>query len=387
MRLLSKSGSLISPDEHGISIRALTALKHDQISVQSQQTLKLLHNKYWLACDCTNHDCNEAALTVRSNPNGGYSLVNISGRGEHNPSCNLSYEKLNNQTRNKKIASFDFSDPADKRSLCLMANMLIERSKLHVLSDYSTYKCNKTSIMSVGINQISITGRPLADLFNFGFRSFFTLRDNPSIEGDFICEVVDEIKEANGTVELKDTHTGKTIFSLFRSITDIFIKPDPEPSKSGAYLVLAYLGKNRRSKDKSTISPISAIILPIVSKHIWNITSHSHHRQVVQCLLNAKAWYREKQNKEITIIMPTSPLKTDAGTCMPDFLISYNNNTHLLNLLPADLDVETDNPLKSIDLLREYAPITEIPFEFEGKANDYFFKVIKKLLGALQHKV
>ena len=87
-------------------------------------------------------------------------------------------------------------------------------------------------------------------------------------------EVVDEIQDIKGKVALKDSINGKTIFSFYRNITDVHIVEDPNPSKDGAYLVLAYIGKNPKNRDQNKITPICAYILPIVSKVHWSFPQH-----------------------------------------------------------------------------------------------------------------
>jgi hypothetical protein len=90
MRLINKFNGAEPTEEHGFSQGNLSALKIDQGSQQSQKTLKLLHGIYWLQCDCTNHGSNAPTLTIRANPNGTYSLVNMIGRAEHRNDCLLS---------------------------------------------------------------------------------------------------------------------------------------------------------------------------------------------------------------------------------------------------------------------------------------------------------
>ena len=132
MRLLKRTGTAVPSSEHRFYQHQLDALKLEQSSVRAQETLKLLHSKYWLQCNCTEHDINAPALTVRANPNKTYSLVNISGRGEHRNGCTLSYEKLENKALQKKKAPFDITMPSDKQSLFLLVNMLIDQGVLGI---------------------------------------------------------------------------------------------------------------------------------------------------------------------------------------------------------------------------------------------------------------
>lgn len=387
MRLLSKLNGAEPKEEHGFSQHDLSALKLDQGSKQSQQTLKLLHGKYWLQCNCTEHDNNAPTLTIRANPNGTYSLVNMIGRAEHSYGCPLSYEKLTGQLRSHTSTPFNITDPTDIRSLLLLINMISERANLNIISGSSTYNSNKESTSAIGTKGISVKGRNLETIFNFGFRSFFALRDKPSQEGDFIWEVVDKIKDEKGTVELIDANTGKPQFSLFRNITDIYIKEDPHPCKTGAFLVLAYVGKNSRTKNKTTIAPISAVILPIVSKNCWVTPTHRHFRKMWQSLINAQAWYRKYKDLSITITTPLRPISTLNGVCKPDFIVRNMSRMHLINLLPDDDKSLIDAQLKSIDLLRELGPVTEINFDGIVNVHNHIFEKNKIVISALCNEI
>jgi hypothetical protein len=384
MRLLRKSGEEIPTDDQ-LYQRDLTALKFDRNTEQSQKTLQLLHSKYWLQCNCTDHDQNAPVLTIRANPNKTFSLVNISGRGEHKPDCPLSYEKLASQFHVKTNDAFNIADPADVRSLYLLCNMIIERSKLNVLSDSSTLKNNKECVQSIGTNNVTIKGRALEPLFNFGLRSFFAVRDKPHEEGDFIMDIVDEIKDEKGTVELKDSASGKTLFSLFRNITDIYIKADPCPTSKGAYLVLTYVGKNSKTKDQTKITPITALVLPIVSKHHWIMPNHPHFRLMYQSLLNAQTWYRKNNSLDIAITTPIQPLSTLNGTCKPDFIVRNKDRMHLVNLLPDDRNEVAFEPLKCVDILRELGPLTEIDFVGVDNVSNHIFEQNRAIISSLNH--
>jgi hypothetical protein len=383
MRLISKFNGAEPTEEYGFSPHDLSALKVAQGTKQSQKTLKLLHGKYWLQCNCTKHDNNAPTLTIRANPNGTYSLVNMIGRAEHRNDCPLSYEKLAGHLRLNTSEPFNIIDPANRRSLLLLINMITERANLNIISSPPTYNNNKECTSTIGTKDITVKGRNLEPLFNFGFRTFFALRDKPSHEGDFIWEVVDEIKDDKGTVELKDAITGKIQFSLFRNITDIYIKEDEYPCKTGAFLVLAYVGKNSKTKDKVTIAPISAVILPTVSKNCWLTPTHKHFRTMLQSLINAQTWYRKNKDLPIAITTPVRPLSTLNGVCKPDFIVKSMRRIHLINLLPDNDKTLIDDQLKSIDIMRELGPVTEINFEGVDNVNNHIFEVNKVVISSL----
>lgn len=386
MRLISKSTeSNIPLSEHRVTQGDLTALKDDQWSDDSQKTLKLLHGKCWLQCDCSNVENNSPTLTIRSNPNKTYSLVNISGRGEHINDCPLSYERLVNHLPGKSITPLNILDASNQHSLALLTTLIIDNSKLNCLSDTATYKNNKEAVISSGTKNITIQGTSFNSLFNFGFRSFFSLRDRPSIEGDFIMEVVDEIQDIKGKVALKDSINGKTIFSFYRNITDVHIVEDPNPSKDGAYLVLAYIGKNPKNRDQNKITPICAYILPIVSKVHWSFPNHIHSRKMYHSLINAQIWYKKHKDISISVSSPVRPLVTANGHCMPDFILSAAAKVHLVNLLSYDKTMIMNNHLKNINLLHELGPVTEINFTGITDINNHIFEknkdIIKNLCG------
>jgi hypothetical protein len=380
MRLVKKSGAVISAGESGISQRYLSALKYDQGSLDSQKTLKAIHSLYWLECNCTGHDVNSPTLTIRANPNKTFSLVNISGRGDHRTDCPLSYDKLSNHLNLHLSSPVDIQEPSNLRSLFLIVTLIIERAKLNILADSSTFKNNKESATSIGTKNITIKSTPFDPLFNFGFRSFFTLREKPNDIGHYIMDVVDDINDEKGTVVLKDSNTEQPRFTFYRSITDIYIKADPFPSKNGAYIVLAYIGNNPKSKDVTKITPISVCILPIVSKQHWVFPNHPHYRMMYHGLLNAQSWYRKNKRLDIAITSPVRPKATDNGVCMPDFIISNEDKMHSINLLPDDNKIHVDNHLKSIDILRELGPVTEICFAGVKNVSNHIFEVNKNVL-------
>ena len=383
MRLLKRTGTAVPSSEHRFYQHQLDALKLEQSSVCAQETLKLLHSKYWLQCNCTEHDINAPALTVRANPNKTYSLVNISGRGEHRNGCTLSYEKLENKALQKKKAPFDITMPSDKQSLFLLVNMLIDQAKINLISDLSSYNENKALITSTGTKNITINGQLLKTIFHFGFRSFFSIRDNPSDKGDLIFEVVDDIVEKNGTVSLMSTNKEKPIFNLFRNITDIHITPDPAPCVTNAFIVLAFIGKNPKTKAKTTLSPISAIILPVVSKHHWITPTHTHYRKMIQSLLNAQKWYKKNKDLDFIISAPTLPIITNIGVGKPDFMIMNQDKIQIINLLPDKSTNENLGHMKCIDILKDIGPVTEFSFSMMESEADYFYDQNKAIFSAI----
>lgn len=384
MRLISKSTeSNIPLSELSIARGDLTALKVDQWSCDSQKTLKLLHGKCWLQCDCSNVENNSPTLTIRANQNKTFSLVNISGRSKHLNDCPLSYERLVNHHRDKPITPLNISDASNLDSLALLATLIIDNSKLNLLSDIATYRNNKERVISCGTRNITIQGTSFSTLFNFGFRSFFALRDKPSNEGDFIFEVVNDIQDIKGKVDLKDNTNGNTLFSFYRNITDVHIVEDPKPSKDGAYLVLAYIGKNPKNRDQNKITPICAYILPIVSKVHWTFPNHIHSRNMYHSLINAQIWYKKHKDISISVIAPVRPLVTTNGHCLPDFILSAAANKHFVNLLSDQKTMTMNNHLKNIDLLQEIAPVTEIDFTGVTDINNHIFEINKNIIKKL----
>ncbi|MFT5852129.1 MAG: hypothetical protein ACI87J_002105 [Colwellia sp.] len=384
MRLISKSTESNVPlSEHSITQGDLTALKGDQWSNNSQKTLKRLHGKCWLQCDCSSVENNAPTLTIRANPNKTYSLVNISGRGEHIKNCPLSYERLINHLREKSNTPLNISDASNQHSLALLATLIIDNSKLNSLSDTATYNNNKERVISSGSKNITVQGTSFDSLFNFGFRSFFSVRDKPNIEGDFIMEVVDEIQDIKGKVALKDKANGNTLFSFYRNITDVHIVEDPNPSKDGAYLVLAYIGKNPKNREQNKITPICAYILPLVSKVHWSFPNHIHSRKMYHSLIKAQIWYKKHKDISISICAPVRPLVTTNGHCLPDFILSTAANMHLVNLLSDQKTMIMNNHLKNINFLQELAPVTEIDFSGVTDINNHIFEIIKSIIKKL----
>lgn len=383
MRIISKINGQAIHNNAGVSLSEIADLKTDHWARTSQALLQRLHNKYWFECDCTGYCENSPTLTIRSNPNKTYSIVNIPGRKQHDINCNLRYEKLTASTSIDCIEPFNITAPKNMRSLALIAQLLIERSSLETLDEQATYNENKDKLMSLGSKHITVNSSPLHSMLSFGFNSFYSVRKNPNTMGNFIIEVVDSIEECNGIVTLKNGYAQKHNFKLYRSITNIHIEHSDLVQLNGPFLVLSYICKNSKTRNKTTLAPYNALILPIASKLHWNTYNHPYFKDVLNGLINAKSWYKKNKKTSITITTPTRPITTTLGTCLPDFIIKLNTQTRIISLQQSKPEQLILNQLQNYDILSALGEVSEFNFDSVVNISDYIFKMNRKILSEL----
>ena len=386
MRIISKVNGQPIPNNAGVSAFEISELKTNHCAIHSQAILQRLHKRFWFECACTGYCDKAPTLTIRANPNKTYSLVNISGRNAHKATCNLRYEKFTAIAGVNVVETLNISEPMNIRSLKLLAIFLLEKSSFEELNENAIYSSNKESLMNLGTKNVTINGHPLTSLITFGFRSFHAVRKTPNSLGNFMVEVVDDFEDDKGIVSLKNNSAQTFNFSFYRSITNVYIEHDTATRDKGAYLVLSYIGKNPRTKNKKTIAPLCTVIIPVVSRSHWNTYYHPHYRDVFNGLLNAKYWYKKNKDLDIFITTPTRPITTKLGVCLPDFIVKLGNHTQIISLQQNKPDSMLIDLLKSKEILGELGAVYEICFDGIQNISDHIFIMNKKMIQDLNHR-
>lgn len=343
------------------------ALKGDNLRkdklLAKQRLLASFHLKNWLRCDCKS---NGPILAVRHNSGGDFCLVTIPAHGSHATKCPL-YTAPSEAQRNrhdiqqpenefnfhKKIRSVSRSENARastgtssvrQNTLYRLLATLLERSGLSVLDNDVDFKTCVHRITD-SASSISLGGQPLNKHLFFKFDQFNNIKDHINSQDlkqwkcarphAIVIDIVDEVQKIDNDFKLIKRFPGSrpNSFTLYSKSTSTHLHSGRMSLTKGPFIVIATVASVTTESGRSYIAPTRAYIAPLLNKSNWVVVDSTYERRVAKQILSAKSWYQDRTEMIITASKPLFYIKTDIDTCLPDFIISSESSSVILEVM------------------------------------------------------
>lgn len=316
------------------------------IGNSQQETLRRLHQKYWVMCDCVSNS--PPIMTVRKVGDQFY-LVNLPGYGKHSAECQHHYIPINKSTPIDE-ASFNFKTQPGVElakiecdlqlsSIRKLLFYLIEKGGLNLIQNGHTFSSNINAIVKTSTTNVHVNGVPIEKRVRFGLEQFNHVKKIITSEIElgrhtspfFIVDVIDEINFNDKSILTLKRIKGKERykFNFHHSLTAI----SPPKLDKGPFLLLTSITQVE-SRGRSVIAPTVCCFLPIANKLSWVPVNTNLEKMVVEKILSSIKWYKDKLDLNFTCEKLLKPVINELGRSYPPFKFSLDNqyayfDTHL----------------------------------------------------------
>lgn len=408
MQLILKQWPASVVTDTDINLKDLRgAILRNISDVIAQTTLKSIHNKYWLLCDC--NKTNPSALTVRRLNQNHYCLVNIQGKGEHTEECPLRYTSFECDKSVKQSTGRKFSFPTNAvhessiynsdntheliPTIKRLKHYLITHSRLNCIEPNKTFRSNLDALDETVNGNVYVNNSLLKDRFYFGYRNFFHAKERivKELESSaqssplFLFDIVDTVERGKNFLKFTKHYKNMKPFSfkLFNHLSSVSCDTELE----GPYIIVSQMGELQNKNGRSVIAPLATVIEPIANKQLWSDVSSPIMRAAINKLQSTVDWYKSKLDLPITVNIHRTPISTDLGTCHPLFTVK-------LGQVEAVFDLQIDLSLKQeTQKSLEYIIASTIggggycvlrSDMSEGKINEVLFRAITAIMKELK---
>jgi len=370
-----------------------------------QDTLRKIHKKYWVACDCS--DGQSPIMTVRKNGNQ-YSLVNITGYGTHTDDCSFHYipSKMNTNNVVKQGASNEFVFIEDntstsiengtKSSMSTLRRLLlylVDKSDVNKTYTDRTFSSNIQAILGKGANDVYVNGKEIKTKISFGLSNFLKIKEmilndselGGNAEPYFLIDIVDSLESFDTHVLAKKRAKGKDInsFKFFKSLSKI----SELNIEKGPFLILSSISLVQ-AKSKRVVAPALTYFQPIANKRSWLPVNNSFERKAIEKITSTFEWYKKTLGLVFTCHRLLKPIHNDLGRCHPLFKFELGSHFAYFDIQLKRESVK--NTQKTIDYIvlsksagGAYCIIDEN--QTDNEIQSVLFKAINEVLKAIKN--
>lgn len=370
---------------------------------QTQEILKKIHKKYWVACDCSDSAL-PPIMTVRKR-DARYSLVNIAGYGVHNKQCPFHYIPNNSDnviryaggnTFMFNVHNNEMQKQDSVASLAMLKNLmfyLIDNGDVNTIYSERTFSSNIRAILEAAMADVYVNGEKIENKIQFGLEQFVKVKEmiQSEINQDlhavpyFIFDIVDSVELLDNYLLLKKRAKGKDLYS-FKFYKELTHTSELTLSE-GPFLILTSISQVK-SKTGTVIAPTLSYFQPIANKLNWMPIANPLERLVIDKLTASIKWYKEKLGLSFKCTKLLKPVINELGRSHPLLKISLGEKSEYLDIqFDKDRSKNTQRILDYIVLSKSaggaYFVIDSDKTEKEIKAG--LFNVISDFLKALKN--
>lgn len=418
MRLVERN----KPESHkrDLSPAQASLLKAKELSRPKetirQNILASFYLKYWIQCDCRDPN---PIMAIRHNASGSFSLVTIASHGSHATKCpnyaepsqsqqsqvelqapqySFNFHREVKQTTSPRPRIFTDSSSVRQNSLYRLLATLLVKSGLTNLDSAPGFATCRERIEEAA-KDLTLADKPLSDHLFFGIERFRQVRDHISSQGTWkgarphaiLIDVVDEVERRDDDIHLVK-HFSKdrsAEFTLFKSVSTVYLHSGRISLKKGPFVVIATVAETPKESGGTLIAPLRCYIAPVLSKGNWAIMDSDYERRVATRLISSKIWYSKNADFLAAISKPLFYASTDIDPCLPDFIISSEHHSIILEVMgshaPQYLD-RKERTHASMEQLGQLMSFDAYAAEKGGTFDEECFDLVRKMFNTLKYK-
>ncbi|MDI4652615.1 MULTISPECIES: hypothetical protein [Pseudoalteromonas] len=370
-----------------------------------QDTLRKMHKKYWVACDCS--DGQPPIMTVRRNGSH-YSLVNLTRYGTHTENCPFHYvpSKISTNTNVKRTRSnqfvfidentsnsFDNDTKSSMNTLKKLLLYLVDKSDVNKTYTDRTFSSNIKAILDKGTNDVYVNGKGITKKLSFGLINFLKVKEmflsDVELEGHaepyFIIDIVDSLESLETHLLAKKIAKGKDIssFKFFKSLSQI----SELNIENGPFLILSSISFVK-AKSKRVVAPALTYFQPIANKRSWLPVNNTLERKAIEKIASSFEWYKKTLGLEFTCHRLLKPIHNDLGRCYPLFKFELGSHFAYFDIqLKSDSAKNTQKTMDYIVLSKSAGGAYCILDENQTvkEIQNVLFKAINEVLKAIKN--
>ncbi len=204
-------------------------------------------------------------------------------------------------------------------------------------------------------------------------------------------DVVDEVERCNDDIKLVKyfSKDRSTKFTLFNSVSNVHLHSGRISLKKGPFVFIATIAETTKESGGTLIAPLRCYIAPVLSKGNWAIMDSDYERRVASRLISSKGWYSAKADFLAAVSKPLFYTSTDIEPCLPDFIISSEHHSIILEVMgshaPQYLD-RKERTHASMEQLGQLMTFDAYAAEKGGTFDEECFDAVRKVFNTLKYK-
>lgn len=381
-----------------------------------QNILASFYFKYWIQCDCREPG---PIMAIRHNAGGSFSLVTIASHGSHSTKCpyytepslaqqshtelqapqyTFNFHREIKQTSNPRQSTTSTSSSVRQNTFYRLLATLLAKSGLTNLDSAPGFATCQARIEEAA-KGLKLADKPLSDHLFFGIEKFRQVRDHISSQGPWkgarphalLMDVVDEVERCGDDFHLVKYFSKErtTKFTLYKSVSKVLLHSGRMSLKKGPFIFLATIAETTTESGGSIIAPLRCYIAPVLSKGNWAIMDSDYERRVANRLISSKEWYSANADFLAAVSKPLFYTTTDIEPCLPDFMISSEHHSVILEVMGSHAPQYLDRKERTHASMEQLGQLITFDAYAADKGRTFdekCFETVRKIFNTLKYK-